>query len=260
MSSQKHIQDELRCLGSQLPLNTIQPFAVPEGYFDGLAVNILATIKGREDGVQAELAELSPLLASLPKQMPYALPSSFFEESSRALDAITQPENSSVLQTIGKENPYQVPANYFVTLPELMLSKVAKPKARVVPMFARTWMRVASAAAVAGALFFGGYQLLKNDEAQTRATTTAVQEPSSKEDKLVASNLVPIEKEIKKVPTQELEEFIQTVQVSTPKVREENTVSSNNEVEDLLKDVPTSEMESFLSALPTADDELLIID
>jgi hypothetical protein len=47
---------------------------------------------------------------------------------------------------------------------------------------------------------------------------------------------------------------------STKEKKKEKSTADNNEVKDLLKDVSTNEMERFLSALPAADDELLIID
>lgn len=259
MSSQKHIQDELRSFESGLPVNNNQPFSVPEGYFEGLGASILAKVKKSEDSVQAELDELSPILASIPKQTPYSVPSFYFENNMEGITAFIQESDSSVVAAIGTKMPYEVPEGYFETLSNEILAKVSKPKARVVPLFARTWMRVASAAAVAGVLFFGGYQLLNtNPQVDSSSATT---QTTTTEQNLVANNVQPLEKQIQQASTKDLEDFIETVQVNTPKAPEIiKTTSAKEQVAALLKDVPTGEMESFLSALPTADDEFVITD
>jgi hypothetical protein len=258
MSSQKNIQDELRSLGSGLPVHDNQPFSVPDGYFEGLAATILAKVKSSESAVQAELNDLSPMLAGISKQMPYAVPAFYFEKNVEELTAITGETDSSILAPIGKTTPYTVPEGYFSALPEVVLSKVTKTQAKVVPLFARTWMRVASAAVIAGALFFGGYQLLTNSTENNAAVTAS--QPAAKEQNLVANNTKPIEKEMNQVSTKELEEFIETVRVKPAKAADKENKTADKEVEKLLEDVSTSEMESFLSALPTADDEFLITD
>lgn len=260
MSSQKHIQDELRSLGSDLPVGNNHPFSVPEGYFDGLAAAVLAKVKGTENTVQAELAELSPLLAGIPKQTPYSVPTSYFEENLVEASMVSNPEESEVLTAIGKLMPYQVPPGYFSSLPDELLEKVVKPRAKVVPLFSRTWMRVATAAVIGGALFFGGYQLLNNSSSGISTPPTA-QTPDTVNQQLASNNPSPIEKEMKQVSTKELEEFIETVQVDPAKTANKSTrEQGTKEVEDLLKDISVTEMESFLSSLPTADDDLLITD
>ncbi len=259
MSSQKNIQDELISLGSNLPVNNNLPFSVPEGYFEELADALLAKVKStNNDAAQTELSELSPLLAGLSKQMPYTVPVSYFENNAKDLDTLTQETDSAILAAIGNHTPYVVPEGYFETLPQTILARVSTPKAKVIPLFGRTWMRVASAAAIAGALFFGSYQLLNNGSTANSPVTAS--RPAATEQKLVASNAHPIE-EIKTVSTKDLEEFIANVRVLKPvKTTEKQNKTEKADIKDLLKDVPTSEMESFLSTLPTADDEFLILD
>lgn len=256
MNNPKNIQDELRSLESSLPVNNIQPFSVPEGYFEGLPAAILARVKNTEVSADAELNELSPLLAAIPKSTPYAVPSSYFENTLENISGLTQESDSQVLDMIGRNTPYQAPEGYFETLPAEILSKVSKPKAKVVPLFAKTWMRVASAAAVAGVLFFGGYQLLKNNGNDIPVTANTQTVPNDQN--LLANNMQPIEKEIKQASTKELEDFIATVQTSTEGIVEnEKSTSDNKEVEELLKDVSTKEMESFLSAMPLAEEDFI---
>ncbi|HUC80388.1 MAG TPA: hypothetical protein VMR70_05695 [Flavisolibacter sp.] len=251
MRSQKHIQDELHRLGSGLPVNNNQPFTVPEGYFESLADGILAKIKATEGSVQSELQELSPLLAGISKQTPYAVPPSYFDDNIIGAGILEQETASPVLDAIGKTMPYTTPEGYFENLPNEIVKSV-QPKAKVVPLFGRTWMRVASAAAVAGALFLGGYQLLSsNNKAGNRIATAA------------GTSTQPIRKEIKQVSTEDLEQFIATVQAVPAKPKAAGASTKDNEkqeVEALLKDVSTSEMESFLSAIPNLDDELILTD
>ena len=253
MSSQKDIQDELKSLESSLPFSNSQPFSVPDGYFEGFAAVVLAKVKGSEMSPDAEMRELSPLLAGIPKITPYSVPLSYFEEN---LAGAVNKDGVDVEEGWSRTTPYAVPDGYFEAFPSVLLNKILLPKAKVVPLFARNWMRVASAAIVGGALFFGGYQLFsKNPE----PSEPVAQQPDTTKN-LVASNNQPVLKEIKQASTKELEEFIETVQVTAALTPKQNKLSDKNEVEELLKDVPTSEMEVFLSAIPTADDDLLITD
>ena len=260
MSSQKHIQDELRSLGSDLPTSNNHPFSVPEGYFDGLSAAILAKVKGMDNAIQAELAELSPLLAGIPKQTPYSVPTSYFDESLVGASLVLSQDESEVLAEVGKSMPYEVPVGYFDSFPNQLLEKVSPPKAKVVPLFSRGWMKVATAAVIGGALLFGGYQLLSGSNEQISTPGTArVQDTTTQQ--IASNNTLPIDKEIKQVSTKDLEDFIETVEINASRVPKKSTKDPDTkEVEELLKDVSVKEMESFLSSLPTADDDLLITD
>ena len=81
METQNQITKELQeldCSFTQVP----HPYQVPKGYFDGLAEEILFRIKAESFSSDAaeELAQLSPTLAALKKEMPYSLPEGFFEK------------------------------------------------------------------------------------------------------------------------------------------------------------------------------------
>jgi hypothetical protein len=55
-------------------------FSVPEGYFDGLANNILKRIKAPVfESVQQELSQLSPFLSDIPKVNTYSVPPNYFD-------------------------------------------------------------------------------------------------------------------------------------------------------------------------------------
>jgi hypothetical protein len=254
MSSQENIQNELNSLKSGLPLSTNQVFSVPEGYFEGFASALLAKVKASEASAQTELEELSPLLASIPKVMPYSLPFSYFEQNSGLIPDFSQDPRLSVLNTIGKELPYKIPQQYFEILPNQMLAKVAPPTAKVVPLFARRWMRMVAAAVTGGALFIGGYQYFNKqwgDSADDATNTTQ---------NLVVRNAPAIEKEIKSTSTKELDEFIKNIGINLKAPKAEVSSASKDNAKELLRDVSDTEMETFLSALPAADDEFSATD
>ena len=260
MDNQDNIQDELRGLDSGLPLqNNPNPFSVPEGYFDGLAASILARVKGQDDAA-SELQVLSPLLAGISRQMPYAVPGGYFEQNLSSLPSLTGNENSAVLDYIGKSLPYSVPEGYFDRLPEQILANLVRPKAKLVPFFSRTWARAAAAAAIIGAIFLGGYQLLNQPGSEQSVATTYPTADTS--DKLVARNEnVNLTQVIRSASTEEIDAFIQNVPYNPAKLQEEATPSAEGgEVAELLKDVSASEIDAFLDQLPTADEDLTIID
>lgn len=255
MSSQKNIQEELNSLQSGLPVTNGRPFSVPEDYFEGLASSVLAKVKASDASAQSELAEISPLLAGISKVMPYSVPLFYFEQNAELIPGFSEEPQLSFLGSVGKELPYKIPQGYFDALPEQVMAKVTQPTVKVVPLFARKWMRMAAAAVVGGALFVGGFQYF-NDRPQTNLANNTVDSTKT----LVAQNAPAIEQEIKKTSTKELKDFIQTVSINAKVPKVQTTSSDKQDVKELLKDVSDTEMETFLSALPTADDDLTVTD
>lgn len=79
MTRNQQIQQELEELSEKLAsLPVSNPYRVPAGYFDNLAVSVLQKIK-TGGNVEEELKAISPLLAGLKKSMPYAVPDEYFE-------------------------------------------------------------------------------------------------------------------------------------------------------------------------------------
>src|SRR5690349_6811988 len=111
MSTNKHIQDELRELNSTLPSHAKEPvFSVPESYFENFAASVLVRIK-EETAVSAadELTSLSPLLAGLSKKMPYGVPENYFSTLDTAIPSLIQEDQlPSFLAEHPRTNPYQV--------------------------------------------------------------------------------------------------------------------------------------------------------
>ena len=258
MSDQNNIQDELNGMNSNLPANNSPfPFSVPEGYFEGLAASVLAKAKAQTLSAADELRELSPLLAGISKTIPYYLPEGYLTESMQSLSSLVQEEKESpVLAAVGKSLPYTVPNGYFENLAQEVTRRIVKPKAKVIPLFARTWMRAAVAAVIGGIIFTGGYQYFNSGK-----ETQTGRQPVDTSKNWVAKNDPAVVQDIKNLSTKELDEFIKTVPVS-PFKKQKVAVqpAEKSEVKDLLKDVSEKEIDTFLEQLPTAGEDLASID
>src|SRR6476660_2455240 len=124
MNSHNNIEDELRGLNSDLPAHPDKnTFSVPEGYFEGLAGSIMAKIKGVESAsASEEIASLSPLLASISRNMPYAFPENYFQSNIDELPYMVGDDpQSAILSLIERVTPYQVPQGYFANFPDKVL-------------------------------------------------------------------------------------------------------------------------------------------
>jgi hypothetical protein len=261
MDNQNTIQDELRSLNSSLPANNQQtPFSVPEGYFEGLAGQILAKAKGQPVSVADELQQLSPLLAGIPKITPYELPEDYFDNSNDSLPFLVNEVESPVLAAIGKNVPYTVPENYFGQLPNEILAKLPRPKTKVVPFFSRTWMKVAVAAVIGGIVFIGGYRLLSNND-EAVMPETARQKADTTRQLMAQNETATVLQDITSISTSELDEFMKAVPLNPAKVEKPAfPTTQKSEVNDLLKGVSEKEIDAFLEQLPTADETLSVID
>jgi hypothetical protein len=235
MNSRNTIQDELNELNSGLNSSFNNPYSVPEGYFDGLAASVLEKIKG-ETPVSAteELVQLSPLLAGIPRKMPYTIPEDYFQSNIEGLKAFTsESEESLVLSFIEKEMPYEVPTGYFSNVPEQVLEKVSNQGTKVVPLGRRKWMRLAVAAAVTGIMVVSGIFYFNN-----RGNNGATNDPVTA---------------VEKATTEELNDFIKTTAVTDD--QSQVTVNNNPKTEKIFADVSDKELNDFLDQMP-ADDEI----
>jgi len=109
-------------------------FSVPEGYFDNFASQVLGRIKagsiskdlpgkdffeidslGKDllgEGVQEELARISPVVSRITRENPYRLPEGYFAEV------------SPILSVLKDKTTYVVPEGYFDYLPAAATEKV----------------------------------------------------------------------------------------------------------------------------------------
>jgi hypothetical protein len=231
-------------MNSNLPSHTDQnPFSVPEGYFEGLASSVLAKIKGQQEVTAAgEISELSPLLAGISRTMPYVLPSNYFQTTIEELPFLTgEDPKSAILALVERVTPYKVPSGYFIDLPDGVLNKVSTPKAKVIPIVRRRWMRLVAAAVVTSIISLSGYFYFSQRNAVNVDR--------------------PIAQQLKNVSTKELDEFIKTADITTASTETvQAKVAGKTEVQKMLTDVSDKELDAFLAQVPTDDEDLLVIN
>lgn len=235
--------NELNGLESELSnINPQNIYAVPEGYFEGLANQVLNRIKALEaTSAKEELEILSPLLSSVSKEIPFSVPAGYFENlSEKMMLGILKNTNhqtsaeemetlSPLLSSISKKNLYTIPAGYFEKL-NLPIEK--KEEAKIISFTGRRWYRMAAAASVIGiivigVLFFinqGKIDINKNPQAWVKKNVS------------------------KKISQEQLNDFVTLAE------GDENLSDLNDsdpeksaEVESLIKDVSEKELQEFLN-------------
>lgn len=255
MAHRNNILQELNELESSLATLPVQnTYSVPEGYFDGLAQQVLRRVKAMEAATAGEeLAHLSPVVSDMPRQMPYTVPAGYFNElSERMLDVVkdnmqTPAEElrqlSPLLGSLKKEMPFSVPQGYFesVAIPQT----AEKPAAKVVSLTSRKWFRYAVAAMIIGVISTLFVIIKKNNV-----------DPNKNPGGWVA-------KQMKNVSTDDLNNFIELTDETLPQKEVIASADKKEEVKQLLQDVSDKEIQEFLDELPvdesnTADEEAMM--
>jgi hypothetical protein len=227
-------------------------FSVPEGYFDGFAENLLNRIKAGQGvgwtnsgtetrvklGAMGELEELSPLLNSISREMPYETPKGYFASLSPILPILAEV----------RENPvYTVPEGYFEGLAREIIEKVQEKSikqvdrpARVISLDRgvrqRSWWKYSAAAVVAGLIFTIGWLRL-----HTPTPTGAHGNHPSVD---VATNLV-------KVSDQDLQNYLDDQNDQNPTLTEPMNSTAildinDSDVKSLLGDVPDGDLKTYM--------------
>jgi hypothetical protein len=231
------------------------PFSSPAGYFDGLAEKILKIVKGSEATNAAdELASLSPLLSSISKQNLYTVPAGYFDTLDKKLATIpidfknesVQEELENISPLLGglkKQTPYTLPGGYFESLKYDNPRENNVPAAKVISITSRKWFRYAAVALVIGFVATVGFLLLNKPDRI---------DPADK-------SFSWVQKSMKKVSTDEINEFIELANAGTPDAVKTN---GKEEINNLLKDVSDKEIQDFLNetqtAVPETDDDLIM--
>ncbi len=242
MTQSSNILQELKELESTLAGTSPQnAYTVPNGYFEGLAGEVLNRIRAIEASTASEeLTFLSPLLGKASKEMPYVVPAGYFDEvDERIMQTVRKDDDrtaaeelesiSPLLSSLKKEMPFSVPEGYFDNLISATGRKENKqPVAKVVSITRRSWLRYAAAAIVIGVVATVGLVVLNNGRSI---------------DKKIA-------KEIKKASDKELNDFIQYTDAGQDLAFNGN----KEEIKEMLKDVPATELQNFLDEI--ADPEM----
>ena len=94
------------------------PYQVPQGYFEGLANNMLQRVKGEEVSISPTLQQAN--------NNPYEVPQGYFEGLADNILQRIKAEEVSLSPSLqqANNNPYQVPQGYFDSLPETILNRV----------------------------------------------------------------------------------------------------------------------------------------
>jgi hypothetical protein len=230
---------ELNDLNSPLANITLENiYSVPEGYFEGLASQILNRIRALNvTDAGEELSYLSPFLGSISKKLPYSVPGGYFDELAEQLTASVQFREgyqtadeelfalSPVLSGIGKQNPYSVPQGYFDGLESnIKLNNRARASAKVVSMVNRKWIRIAAAAVIIGFITLTGIQFLNNNSRSSSHPYGAIDSNG--------------------VSTADINSFIQIVDEGSG--QNSMAISVKTDIKDLMKDVSDKDIQDFL--------------
>jgi len=239
---------ELEELGSVLASHEPQNiYAVPTGYFEDLADQILDRIKAlKADNAKEELSFLSPFLSNVSKEMPYSVPAGFFQDLSEdVLKKISEHEDyqtseeeietlSPLLSSLKNKNPYSIPASYFESLENGVGRKDSfgeKRETKVVSITKRRWYRLAVAAVVIGIVALSGLVIFRTKQVDPNKNPQAW-----------------IEKNVdKKVSKNKLDEFVKLAEGESINVTSEKDDVKLAEIKELMKDVPEKEIEDFLN-------------
>jgi len=241
MTNRNTILNELADLGSMLATHDPQNiYAVPAGYFEGLADQILNRIKALEaTNANEELSFLSPFLSNASKEMPYTVPAGFFQNLSEDLlkkigeheDYQTSEEEietlSPLLSSLKNKNPYSIPAGYF----EKLETGVEKKETKIISITKRRWYRLAIAAAVIGIVAISGLAIFRSKPVDPNKNPQAW-----------------IEKNVdKKVSKDKIDEFVKLAEDGATNVAYEKDDVKHAEIKELMKDVPEKEIVAFLN-------------
>lgn len=290
MAQNNNILQELRELESSLANMAVQnAYSVPEGYFEGLAAQVLNRIKAIEAATAGEeLNFLSPVIGSLPKQVPYTAPAGYFEAlPENSMQLIREIGLSAAEETAGlspllngldKQMPYTVPQGYFNGIEERMLKAVtgaeqtAKEELESISPLLSELKKDMPFSVPQG--YFENMAAGKPEENQTAKVvsfssrkwfkyaaaailvgviaTTSVILINNKQPESFAKFEKKLNKEIKKTSDTELDEFIKFSDAVNQDVAYNEP---KEEVKELLKDVPASELQGFLDEI--ADPEIV---
>ena len=232
---------ELADLGSVLASHDPQNiYAVPAGYFEGLADQILNRIKALEaNDAKEELSYLSPFLSNVSKEIPYSVPAGFFQDLSEdVLKKISEHEDyqtseeeiealSPLLSSLKNKNPYSTPAGYF----EKLENGVEKKEAKIIFITKRRWYRLSVAAVVIGIVAISGLAIFRSKQVDPNRNPQAW-----------------IEKNVdRKVSKEKIDEFVKLAEDGSTNVTYEKDDVKHTEIKELMKDVPEKEIVDFLN-------------
>ncbi|MEP7250847.1 MAG: hypothetical protein ABI683_00660 [Ginsengibacter sp.] len=155
-------------------LKNVNVFTVPKGYFELLAPSILARIKKSTIETQAEeTGAISELLFPLRNKNVFDVPDGYFDSLAGNILSKTKKEKIEttdgelaafpLLQSLRNKNVFTIPGNYFESLAENVIEALKPAPAKVITMQPRrSWLKIAAAAVVTGAIAITSLQIFNN--------------------------------------------------------------------------------------------------
>lgn len=155
MNFSTEILQELKQISPLLAgTDKINPFSVPEGYFDVLTVDLVKNITNTNSNA-------------------FTVPEGYFENlSNNILNKIKKEHNaaeelrqlSPMLYAVQNENVFTVPAGYFKQLENVILENVLPKQAKVIPMKKNFVWKYAVAAVITGVIGLSSVMFLNKTE------------------------------------------------------------------------------------------------
>jgi hypothetical protein len=254
MTQKDNILKELSELKSTLANVTLQNvYTVPVGYFDGLAAQVLNSIKAMEAAHPVEeLGYLSPMLSRISRQMPYAVPAGYFEGlAKKAMQSVLESSDyqtakeeietlSPLLSGLKKQMPYSVPQGYFETLTGKINTEENKPATRIISIASRKWFRYAAAAVVIGIITMAGFLFRGSNE----------KEPGGKA-------LAKFTRDVKEMDDTQKDNLIDFIDMNNTETAQVDISNKIDEVKTLLQDISDEELKDFQEQTEDLEDVLM---
>ena len=256
MTNRDTILQELQELNSSLGNTSYQniTYQVPGGYFEGLAAEILKRIKALESTtVKEEMSHLSPLLSSIKKDMPFTVPDGYFDSLEKKLEQTISnkidqapqeelAELSPLLSGLKTKTTYTAPEGYFEHLQPVVNIESNRSEVKVISITRRKWFRYAAAAVVVGFV-----------------ATLVFTSQNKKDIDPDTKSFAWIQKNLKKVSTEDINEFVELASAETADVAK---VDAKDEISNLVKDISDKEIQDFLNDTQSAesgtDDDIIL--
>lgn len=248
------------------------PYRVPDGYFEGLADQILSIIRVSEARTPAEeLKLISPSLRDISRSMPNFVPAGyfdgivehFFSKLNEPLEESVEAEIHAISPLLGelrKKQVFEVPEGYFNQVQDAInLSKEEDNRPKIVPIINRkSWMRYAAAAVVI-AFVAGAAWLLVKQNSQTQPNTdiakTSVDNKAN--DSAIRSALPMVSDDAIAAYLDNEEEAMGPI-VSDDDYNNSMAIlnADESDFKFLLHDIPDDEIQQYLKENPGSKDDL----
>ncbi|RYY70221.1 MAG: hypothetical protein EOO13_07230 [Chitinophagaceae bacterium] len=164
--------------------------SVPEGYFDGLAANIMNRIKVAESSTENSVDSISAIIGPIGNRNIFTVPDGYFETLADSIMQRISDETGSdvmretnsispVLAAIGNKNVFRVPEHYFETLSISRNTEISAPAKLVRMTPRRAILKYAAAAVITGLLATSAFFAFNKNENEGELNAVVMKEAES---------------------------------------------------------------------------------